>query len=51
MSEICNLIENNLATLREELREHSNSSSDGDELLNQSVAVLCDIKVKLGMAE
>ena len=51
MKEICNLIETNLATLREEQTEQRNSSSDGDELLARSVAILRDVKVKLGMVQ
>ena len=51
MKEICNLIETNLATLREEQTEQRNSSSDGDELLAQSVAILRHVKVKLGMVQ
>lgn len=51
MKEICNLIETNLAALREEPTEQSNSSFDGDELIAPSVAVLRDVKVKLGMVQ
>ena len=49
LKEICSLIEANLTSLRDEQTDRSNASTDGDEVLQHSVIVLRDVKVKLGM--